>query len=296
MSGVDRGAASGSSRARAVRPAHLIQENATNLPFSLHTRNGDFRVAVDGARDAPALILGNSLGTTLEMWQRQAEHFSARYRVVRYDTRGHGGSPVTPGPYGFDLLGEDVLAIMDALQIERAAFCGVSMGGHTALWLASHRADRFLGAAVCNSAARIGSEQAWRERAGSVRQGGSAAMQALADSAPQRWFTERYVAAHPGAVACAQGWIAGVDPEGYASCCEALATSDLREAQTGISIPVLLLAGAHDPVTTVADAQAMHEAIVGSALAVVPASHLSNLEAPDAFHQAVDQFLARLPG
>lgn len=264
-------------------------------PISLRTRNGDFRVALDGPEDAPALVFGNSLGTTLEMWQRQAEHFGARYRVIRYDTRGHGGSPVTPGPYGFDLLGDDVLAIMDALRIERAAFCGISMGGHTGLWLAAHRPDRFGGVAVCNSAARIGSGQAWRERADSVRQGGRAAMQALAASAPQRWFTESFIAAHPDRVAQAQAWLADIDPQGYAACCEGLAQSDLHGALPRISIPVLALAGEHDPVTTPADAQVMHAAIAGSTLAIVPASHLSNLEAPQAFEQALDGFLAGLP-
>lgn len=261
---------------------------------SLSTRNGVFRVATSGAQDAPVLLLSNSLGTTLEMWEGQSAAFSGTHRVVCYDTRGHGGSPVTPGPYRFSQLGDDVLAVMDALNIERAAFCGISMGGHTGLWLAINASDRFSGVAVCNSAARIGTPESWAERAAAVRKGGAEAMRQLAASSPERWFTPDFVKSRPAVVAAAQAWIAGVDPEGYAACCDALGESDLRVDQGRITIPALLLAGESDPVTTVADAQAMHEAIPGSTLATVPASHLSNLEAPQAFNDALASFLASL--
>lgn len=264
----------------------------SNPAYQLPTRRGDFRVAVDGDAAAPALILSNSLGTTLEMWEPQVAAFSARFRLIRYDTRGHGGSPVTPGPYSFDDLGQDVLAVLDALAIERAAFCGISMGGHTGLWLAIHAGRRFNAIAVCNSAAKIGTAQGWSERAAMVRAGGAAGMRALADSAPGRWFTEDFIAARPEVVQRAQDGIAGINPEGYAACCDALATSDLRADLGRIATPTLLLAGSADPVTTVADAQAMQAGIAAAQLAVVPASHLSNLEAPQAFDKAVLDFLA----
>ena len=264
----------------------------SNPPSLLTTSRGTFRVAIDGSPDAPALVLSNSLGTTLEMWDAQVAALSASHRLIRYDTRGHGGSPVTPGPYRMDGLGQDVLSLLDALNIDKAAFCGISMGGHTGLWLGVHAGTRMRGIAVCNSAAKIGTAQAWQERAATVRSQGAAAMQALADSAPGRWFTPGFTQAHPDIVQRAQAWIAGIAPEGYAACCEALATSDLRESIGRIAVPTLLLAGADDPVTTVADAQAMQASIAGSSLAVVPASHLSNLEAPQAFEQAVLDFLA----
>jgi len=262
--------------------------------YSLQTRNGAFRVAVSGPADAPVLLFSNSLGTTLEMWEGQFAAFASTHRVVGYDTRGHGGSPVTSGPYRFSELGDDVLAVMDALQIDRALFCGISMGGHTGLWLGRHAPERFSGIAVCNSAAKIGTEQAWSERAGAVRRGGVAAMQALAASSPERWFTPDFVQAQPDVVAGAQRMIAGIAPEGYAACCEALGQSDLRPELSRISVPTLLLAGESDPVTTVADAQAMHAAIAGSSLACVPASHLSNLQAPQAFNQALARFISPL--
>ena len=264
-------------------------------PVSLKTARGAFRVTVDGDAAAPALILSNSLGTLLEMWDPQVTAFSAHYRVIRYDARGHGGSPVTPGPYSFADLGQDVLAVLDALGVEQAAFCGISMGGHTGLWLGVHAASRFNAIAVCNSAAKIGTPQGWNERAAMVREGGQASMQALAESSPGRWFSAEFINAQAATVQRAQAWIAGLAPQGYAACCEALATSDLRGDLGRITTPTLLLAGASDPVTTVADAQAMQAGIAGARLAVVPASHLSNLEAPPAFNQAVLHFLATPP-
>jgi 3-oxoadipate enol-lactonase len=261
-------------------------------PVPLTTVRGTFRVTIDGDAGAPALILSNSLGTTLEMWDPQVAAFSEHYRLIRYDTRGHGGSPITPGPYSFADLGQDVLAVLDALGIAKAAFCGISMGGHTGLWLGIHAGSRFNAIAVCNSAAKIGTPQGWNERAAMVREGGHASMQALAASSPGRWFSADFVHSQPGAVQRAQAWIAGIAPQGYAACCEALATSDLREDLGLITIPTLLLAGASDPVTTVADAQTMQMGIAGAELAVVSASHLSNLEAPKAFDQAVLRFLS----
>jgi len=257
----------------------------------LATARGTFRVAIDGDPTTPALILSNSLGTTLEMWEPQVKAFSKDHLLIRYDTRGHGGSAVTPGPYTFDMLGQDVLAVLDALEIRRAAFCGISMGGHTGLWLGVHAAHRFDAMAVCNSAARIGTAQAWNDRAATVRRGGSAAMRALADSAPARWFSDGFVKANPAVARSAQAWLAGIAPEGYAACCEALARSDLGGSLDRIAMPVLLLAGEFDPVTTVADSQAMRAGVPDATLAVVPASHLSNLEAPQAFDQAVLRFL-----
>ena len=264
----------------------------TNQAIALATARGTFRVAVDGDAEAPALVLGNSLGTTLEMWEPQVPAFSQSFRVIRYDTRGHGGSAVTSGPYSFEELGLDVLAVLDALHLDKASFCGISMGGHTGLWLGVHAGHRLQALAVCNSAARIGALGAWLERAAMVRGAGAAGMRSLSDSAPARWFTADFAQQQPAVVKRAQEWIAGIAPEGYAACCEALGASDLRSALGRIATPTLLLAGDADPVTTVADAQAMQAAIPGSKLAVVPASHLSNLEAPQAFSDAVLEFLA----
>ncbi|NLJ63417.1 MAG: 3-oxoadipate enol-lactonase [Alcaligenaceae bacterium] len=257
----------------------------------LETARGVFRVAIAGAAQAPALILSNSLGTTLEMWDPQVEALARHFRVIRYDTRGHGGSPVTEGPYQFEELGLDVVAILDALHIDQASFCGVSMGGHTGLWLGIYAPNRFNAIAVCNSAAKIGTAEAWQQRAHQVRQSGVEAMQQLAHSAPERWFTASFIKQSPQVVQQAQAQLAHISPEGYASCCEALAQSDLRAELHRITLPTLLVAGTEDPVTTVEDAKNMQAAIVRSKIVELEASHLSNLEVPEAFTQALLSFM-----
>ncbi|RYY64901.1 MAG: 3-oxoadipate enol-lactonase, partial [Comamonadaceae bacterium] len=257
---------------------------------TIQTPGGAFRVRIDGPDGAPVLVLSNSLGTTLEMWDAQAERFAQTHRVLRYDTRGHGGTVVSPGPYSFDQLGGDVVALLDALHIESASFCGISMGGFTGLWLGVNAPGRLTHLVVANSAAKIGTADGWTARAALVREKGAAAMAELAASSPGRWFTDAFAAAQPAVVRQAQDWIAGIAPEGYAACCEALAHADLRPQIAGIRVPTLLIAGAADPVTTVADARAMQQAIPGAQLVEVPASHLSNLEAPAAFGDALDQF------
>lgn len=145
--------------------------------------------------------------------------------------------------------------------------------------------------AVCNSAAKIGTAEGWQARAALVREKGRDAMAELAASSPARWFTPAFCAAEPDVVLRAQSWIAGISPEGYAACCEALALADLRSQVGGIDVPTLIVAGSADPVTTVADSRFMQAAIAGARLAEVPASHLSNLEAPQAFDEALAQFL-----
>lgn len=262
--------------------------------FSLETARGVFRVAVDGKPDAPVLMLGNSLGTTLEMWEPQVGHLSRAYRLIRHDTRGHGGSPVTRGPYGFDQLGQDVLAILDALEIGEASYCGVSMGGHVALWLGIHAPDRIRAIVACNTAARIGTPEGWQQRAEMVRREGRHGMRTLAESAPGRWFSDEFIARHPEVVRRVQEGIAAIDPEGYAACCDALGLSDLRAELGRISVPTLVVAGAFDPVTTEADAKQIQAGIADARLVVLPASHLSNIEAPAAFTQEVQDFLSSL--
>ncbi len=263
----------------------------TSNIYQLETTTGSFRVAVDGAEDAPALILSNSLGTTLEMWDPQVDALSKKFRLIRYDTRGHGGSPVTEGPYSFEQLAADVIAILDALNVETAAFCGVSMGGHTGLQLGIDAPERFNAIVVCNSAAKIGTAEAWKERADTLRSKGQVAIRELADSAPTRWFTEEFIKQQPDTVKGMQEQFATLDAEGYAACCDALGASDLRKSLCCIIVPTLLVAGKYDPVTTVEDTQNMNGLIKGSSVAVLEASHISNVEAAEAFTQVVSDFI-----
>lgn len=242
-----------------------------------------------GDASKPALIFSNSLGTNYGMWQKQFNHFKQDYFVICYDTRGHGASSAPQGPYSLDQLGQDVINLLDHLKIEKAAFCGISMGGLTGQWLAINKPERFSHVIVCNTAAKIGQEQAWNERATLVRQQG---LQPIASTAASRWFTEPFIQSNPTVVENLQNDLEAGSSEGYASCCEALAKADLREQIKTISVPVLIIAGQQDPVTTVADGQSMQDSIAHSQLFEINASHISNVEQPEAFNQAVQKFMA----
>lgn len=247
------------------------------------------RMRCDGERSRPTVVLSNSLGTDLSMWDAQAAVLARRFHVVRYDTRGHGASGVPAGPYTIGLLGADVLALLDHLDIERAHFIGLSMGGVIGQWLGAHAPGRLHKLVLANTASRIGTAEAWHARAAAVRAEG---MNDIAAGAPGRWFTPEFAARQPVIVGTLQKTLRGLEREGYAACCEALAVADLGEAIHGIGAPTLVIAGIHDPVTTVAHAQALAGAIPGAALATLPASHLSNIEAPDRFSELVTSFLS----
>lgn len=236
----------------------------------------------------PALIFSNSLGTNSKMWQAQIDFFQQDFFVICYDTRGHGASSAPQGPYSIDQLGQDVVNLLDHLNVEKATFCGISMGGLTGQWLAIHRPERFNQVVVCNTAAKIGQEQAWNDRAALVREQG---LQPIASTAASRWFTEPFIQSNATVVNNLQNDLAASSAEGYASCCEALAKADVREQLTDITVPVLVVAGQQDPITTVADAQFMVERIANSQLFEINASHISNVELPNEFNQAVKQFI-----
>jgi 3-oxoadipate enol-lactonase len=241
---------------------------------------------LDGEPGKPWLMFSNSLGTSLRMWQAQTEFLRGGFRILRYDTRGHGGSQ--SGAATLAQLGQDVLALLDALDIERTHFCGLSMGGAIAQWLGIHAPQRLNKLVIANSAPRIGTPQGWLDRAAQVRASG---LDAVADGAAGRWFTPTYAEREPLRVAALVEGLRSGSAEGYAACCHALAGADLRGQLSAIAAPTLLIAGAHDPVTTVADAAAMLEQIPRAAMVTLEASHISNIEAEAAFNQALGDFL-----
>ena len=243
-----------------------------------------------GDANNPAIVFSNSLGTKYSMWQVQIEHFQKDHFVICYDTRGHGQSSAPQGPYTIDQLGQDVVNLLDHLNIQKADFCGISMGGVTGQWLAIHHSARFNHVIVCNTAAKIGQEQAWLDRAKLVREQG---LKPIAETAALRWFTERFIQSQSTIVESMSNDLAAGSAEGYASCCEALAKADLREDLKSISVPVLVIAGQQDPVTTVADGQFMVDRIANAELFEIDASHISNVEKPQEFNQALEKFLAR---
>lgn len=241
---------------------------------------------LDGPEDAPVLVLSNSMGTTTDLWQPQMAALSARFRVLRYDTHGHGKTRKR-GSVSLAQLGEDVIGLLDRLNIEKAFFCGISVGGLTGLWLARFAPDRFHALAVANTAAKIGEPAGWLERARAVREKG---LDDVAAGTAGRWFTPDFCQRSPETVAALIKTLAQQDPEGYAEGCEALAHADLRAEIGAIRAPLLVIAGEHDPVTTVADADFLHQHVSGSREVILPASHLSNVEAPAAFSAALLDF------
>ncbi|WP_180083901.1 3-oxoadipate enol-lactonase [Acinetobacter sp. YH12157] len=243
-----------------------------------------------GDATKPALVFSNSLGTNFKMWQPQIDHFQQDFFVICYDTRGHGASSAPQGPYTLDQLGQDVVNLLDHLNIEKAAFCGISMGGLTGQWLAINKPERFSHVVVCNTAAKIGQEQAWQDRAALVREQG---LTPIASTAAGRWFTEPFIQSNAATVTTLSNDLGAGSPEGYASCCEALAKADVSEQLKDIQVPVLIVAGQQDPVTTVADGEFMQQRIANAELFEINASHISNIEQPEAFNQAVQAFIQR---
>ena len=247
-----------------------------------------FRVMMDGPANAPCLVFANSLGATLEMWQPQVAALAGRWRLLRFDTRGHGSSGVTPGPYSIERLGRDVLALMDASGIERASFCGLSMGGATGLWLAAHAPERFDRLVICNTLPWLGPPEAMLTRAATVRREG---LGGLAEATMERWFTPGFRAGSPEVVAAVRAAFRATPVEGYAACCEALASYDERGSIARIAKPVLVVAGTHDPAPPIAAVREYAPRIPGAKLVELPAAHLSNLGAAREFNMAVGAFL-----
>lgn len=248
----------------------------------------DYRL--EGAHDAPLLVLSNSLGTTWDLWQPQIATLITHFRVLRYNPRGHGHSPLPGQVLTLARLGQDVVDLLDELGVEQASFCGISMGGLTGLWLARYHPQRFRRMVVANTAARIGSAEGWQQRAHQVLDEG---LGQVAAGAAARWFTPDFLAAAPPQAGRLIRQLANSNVAGYAACCGALATADLRKQVRRILLPLLVIAGEQDPVTTVEDARWLQSQIAGAELAVLPASHLSNVACPQAFSNAVCQFLTR---
>ncbi len=236
----------------------------------------------------PALLLSNSLGTRWQMWQPQLNALTKYFYLISYDSRGHGKSDKPAGPYSLTRLGQDALCVLGALGIKKAHFCGISMGGLTGLWLAIYAPERFLKIAVANTAAKIGTKEGWQSRAEAVREQG---LIELAKSAPQRWFTPGFIRKQAALVEQLTDTLAEQDKEGYAACCDALAEADLRADLSRIQLPLLVIAGSADPVTTMADAEAILQACSSASMVSLKASHISNLEQPAAFNRALSSFL-----
>lgn len=244
---------------------------------------------VEGNTDAPALVFSNGLGTNLQAWDQQAQALAPFFRIVRYDTRGHGQSQSPAKPATIERLGQDLLGLLDHLGLEQAHICGLSLGGLTAQWLAAHHPQRLRKAICANTAARIGSFESWSARISSVEQDGMAAVREVVLA---RLFTPAFRSQNPQIAETYGAMLEGLNPVGYQAACAALRDADLRAIVGSIPVACLIIVGSDDQATPLAQAEALHQSIHGSRLVVLDrAAHLSNVEQPTAFTNAVLEFL-----
>jgi 3-oxoadipate enol-lactonase len=246
-------------------------------------------VQIEGPENAPAVVLSNSLGTNLSMWNEQAKALSQNYRVIRYDQRGHGKSGAPKGPYTIDRLGQDVIAILDQLKIGKAHFLGLSMGGTTGMWLARKAPSRFNRIILSNTGARIGTPDIWNTRIASVLDKG---MASVVDATLDRWLSKNFRANNPQTEASIRKMLLTTPAHGYAGCSAAIRDADQRWDIGAVKLPTLVIIGTLDPATPPAGGEAIAERIRGAKVARLEAAHLSNLEKSEQFTAEVQKFLA----
>jgi 3-oxoadipate enol-lactonase len=248
---------------------------------------------LEGPATAPVVTLSHSLATDLTMWDPQMPALTARYRVLRYDTRGHGGTDAPAGPYTLETLAEDACGLLQALGITRTHFIGLSMGGMIGQLLGMQAPQMLRSLVLCDTMSRVPTEAKplWEERIHTAETRG---MEPLVQPTLERWFTAPFREKRPEVTDKVRAMIQATPTRGYAGCCHAIAALHLTERLTTITVPTLVVVGEDDPGTPVAASQTIHEQIQGSQLVILKAAaHLSNLEQPQAFNQAVTAFLAR---
>jgi 3-oxoadipate enol-lactonase/4-carboxymuconolactone decarboxylase len=253
----------------------------------------DFRIRVDGFAGAPVLILSNSLGTTADMWEPQMAALAARFRVVRYEHRGHGGTHAPTGPFTIDDLGRDLVSVLDEVGAEKASVMGLSLGATTALWLAAHRPQRVERLVLACGKAHWPPGEPWYERIEIVRRDGPSV---LLETLVGRWFTPNFIGSRPQLRATVGAMLDTVSADGYAGCCAALAQADLRPQLSSVTAPTLVLSGATDPVVSISAAAELAEAIPLASLQVIaPGAHLLNIEQVDRYNTAAIEHLIGNP-
>lgn len=245
---------------------------------------------LDGPVGAPVLVFSNPVATSRWVWEPQVDFFRQHFRVLTYDTRGHGGSQVLPGEYAIEDLGRDVLALLDHLQLPQVMFCGLSLGGMTGIWLAANHPERITRLVLSSCVAHIGNAPMWEERLAAVRQHG---MSPMAASQAARWLLPETVASHPALYQAVVDGIAQTSPLSYAACCAVLRDADLHPALSQLACPTLVLAGDADVITPAAKVQTVAQGIPEADFQVLPGSHLLNRDAPDAFNDAMAGFLLK---
>jgi 3-oxoadipate enol-lactonase len=253
-----------------------------------HVNGGHIHYQVEGAASSPALILSNSLATNFAMWDAQMPELRKHFRVLRYDTRGHGQSEVTPGPYSFEQLGRDVLALADETDLGTFSFCGLSMGGVTGMWLGIHAAKRLHKLALCSTGAKIGNGKIWDARIETVRKAGT---KSIAAGTMERWFTASFREHEPQTVERIKHMVESTRTEGFIACCEALREADFRESISAIRTSTLVISATHDSGTPPAGGKFLAKQIPAARYVELDAAHLCNIEQHERFTQEVSDFL-----
>jgi 3-oxoadipate enol-lactonase len=244
----------------------------------------DIAYRFDGPLDAPVLLLSNSLGTDMGMWGPQMSAFSERFRVLRYDSRGHGDSDAPIGDYSIDRLGRDVVELLDHLALAQVDFCGLSLGGMIGQWLGIREPGRLRKAVLANTSSYMGPPSAWDKRIALVLKEG---MAPLAQASVDRWFTNSFAQAEPEAIAPISQMLSHTSPQGYAGCCAAIRDMDMRRTVALMTTPTFVIGGTFDPATPPPHSEALTKSISGAELLMLSAAHLSNVEQPASFSAAV---------
>ena len=259
------------------------------------TANGiSMNYTLDGPASAPVATLSHSLATDLSMWDPQMKALTARYRVLRYDTRGHGGTEAPAAAYTLDQLADDARALLQALGIPKTHWIGLSMGGMIGQTLALKSPELFLSLSLCDTSSRIPAEAKplWQDR---IKTAQTQGMEPLVEGTIARWFTAPFREQHKDVVDPVRAMIRRTPPQGYAGCCHAISALDLTDRLPALKLPTLIVVGEEDQGTPVAASQAIQAKIAGSQLEILKsAAHLANMEQPEAFTKAVTSFLARV--
>jgi 3-oxoadipate enol-lactonase len=253
----------------------------------IHANGITIRYKLEGKKGLPVLVFSNSLGTDFKMWDAVVPALLPHFQILRYDTRGHGGTTATPEPYSIELLGNDILALTNALKIEKFAFCGLSMGGLIGQWLGIYHSEKLEKLIICNTGAKIGSADMWNERIEFVLKNG---MASLWTGALGRWFSPSFQN-ETKKIAPLKTAFLKCPTEGYAAACAVVRDSDFRENIDSILLPTLIITGTNDFITTVEHAEFMQSKIKNSRVILLEAAHISVVEQPEKFGAALLDFL-----
>lgn len=245
-------------------------------------------VEIEGREGAPVLMLSNSLGTNLHMWDAQAAEWAKHFRLVRYDRRGHGKSGAPKGPYSMERFGRDVLAVLDALKIKKTNWCGLSMGGMVGQWLGANAPDRIEKLILSNTNFHYADKGPWNDRIKIVQEKGLAG---LVEPNMERWFTKGFRDRAPEAIAPVKTMFLATNPGGYVASCEAIRDMDYRASNPSIAAPTLVIVGSQDPATPPSAGEAIAQQIKGAKFAAIDAAHIANIEQPKIYTETVLNFL-----